>query len=118
MMNQIQTLQEAPAFSSLENLELAGSPGPGHGKHVGRLSGAASKRTCVSSDLVTIRFSEFTGFWPGHKLASPRRPAGNAFAGEGAGSWAVSQWTLNDDDSLPLRENISTEGYSTFYSLH
>lgn len=71
----------------------------------------------MSSDLVTIRFSEFTGFWPGHMLASLRRPAGNAFAEEGA--WAVSQWTLTDNDSLSLlRENISTEGCSTFYSLH
>lgn len=90
VISQIQALTEAPAFSSLENLEPAGRPGHGRSECFGRVSGAASQRTRVSSDLVRLCFSEFAGSWPRHSLASAGRPVETAFAGWGYG--AVCPW--------------------------
>lgn len=74
--------QSDPTPAGGSCLLLLGKPGAGweprsrRGECFGRVSGAASHRTWVSSDLVRLRVSEFAASWPRHRLASaggPRR---------------------------------------------
>ena len=92
VINQTQTLQDAPASSSVTNPRAGWEPRvTWHRKTFRSFSGATSKRICgVSSELVRIRVSEFTVFWPGYSLASLRRCVETSFC------WGVTGYQPMD----------------------
>lgn len=100
MMDQIQTLQDVPAFSPSEHCELAGSPGsPGTAEG----SQVLPAKAFVGRLLAWLEFVSLNSWVWGLDTGRLLWEGLQKLLLQGA-SRAVHQWVLNDKDSLILGE--------------